>query len=148
MVMKLHERPPIPRLLAFIVAFSCWAVGCAFGNAQSPVGERDRTKFTEPPGKETDAVQKLIDQTKAALGSGKSATAILTDPTFLAGHEWPRFRKLIRESAQASRTTIVTPKEPGESLVVTGRVVDSDGRPVKQAVIYVYQTSRNRFFGS
>jgi protocatechuate 3,4-dioxygenase beta subunit len=144
--MKLRERPSIPRFLALIVAFSCWAGECAFAKGQSPAGGRDQTKFTEAPGKETDAVQKLIDQAKAALESGKSTTTILSDPTFLSVHEWPRFRKLIRESAQSSRTTIVTPKEPGESLVVTGRVLDGDGRPVKQAVMYLYQTSAKGWY--
>jgi protocatechuate 3,4-dioxygenase beta subunit len=139
--MNLHEHLTIARLLAFIVAFSCWAGKYTFAKGQAPAGGRDQTKFTEAPGQETAAVQKLIDQAKTALESGKSTTAILTDPIFLSVHEWPRFRKLIRESAQSSRTTIVTPKEPGESLVVTGRVVDADGRPAKQAVMYLYQTS-------
>jgi protocatechuate 3,4-dioxygenase beta subunit len=128
------------------VVFSCWAGESAFTQGQSRAGGRGQTKFTEAPGKETDAVQMLIDQAKAALESGKSTTTILTDPTFLSAHEWPRFRKLIRESAQTSRTTIVTPKELGESLVVTGGVVDGDGRPVKQAVMYLYQTSAKGWY--
>jgi protocatechuate 3,4-dioxygenase beta subunit len=144
--MKLRERPTFSRLLAFIVVFSCWAGEGAFARGQSPAGRRDQTKFTEAPGKETDAVQELIDKAKAALESGKSTTTILTDPTFLSAHEWPRFRKLIRESAQASRTTIVTPQEPGESLVVIGRVVDGDGRPMKHAVMYFYQTSAKGWY--
>ena len=144
--MKLHERPSVPALLAFIAVFSWWAGECLSVKGQSPAGGRDQTKFTDAPGKETDAVEKLIDQAKAALESDKSTTAVLTDPTFLSAHEWPRFRNLIRASAQSSRTTIVTPDEPGESLVVTGRVVDGDGRPVKQAVTYFYQTSAKGWY--
>jgi protocatechuate 3,4-dioxygenase beta subunit len=144
--MKPHERPTVPALLALITAFSCSPGECISAKEQPPARGRDQTRFTKPPGKETDAVRKLIDRAKAALESGKSATAVLTDPAFLSAHEWPRFRKLIRESAAASRTTIVTPKEPGEPLVVTGRVVDRDGRPVKQAVVYFYQTSARGWY--
>jgi protocatechuate 3,4-dioxygenase beta subunit len=146
MFVNLHQHLALPGLLTFVVAFSCWAGECTFAKGQAPARGRDQTKFTEAPGPETDAVQKLIDQAKTALASGKSTTAILTNPIFLSAHEWPRFRKLIRESAQSSQTTIVTPREPGESLVVTGRVVDADGRPAKQAVMYVYQTSAKGWY--
>src|SRR5262249_26019720 len=133
------------RLLSLLQLFTCRA-GAGLSHGQSPAARRDQTKFTEPPGQETEAVQKLIDQADAALRSGKSTTAILTDPSFLSAHEWPRFRKLIRESAQSSQVTIVTPKEPGKTLVVTGRVVDGDGRPLKQAVVYFYQTSAKGWY--
>jgi protocatechuate 3,4-dioxygenase beta subunit len=113
---------------------------------QTPVEERDLVRFTEAPGKETDDIQKLIDQAKAALESGKSTTIILTDPSFLSAHEWPRFRQLIRKWAPSWQTTIVTPKEPGKQLVVTGRVLDGDGQPVPEAVMYVYQTSAKGWY--
>jgi protocatechuate 3,4-dioxygenase beta subunit len=143
--MKFHKSASVPGLLAFIAIFVCWTDKCQSSQEQT-AGARDRTKFTAPPDLETDAAQKLIDQADAALNSGKSTTTILTDPSYLPVHEWPRFRKLIRQSAQSSHVTIVAPKEPGEPLVVTGRVVDGDGRPAKRAVIYVYQTSAKGWY--
>jgi protocatechuate 3,4-dioxygenase beta subunit len=144
--MKLNKRATIPALLALIGAFSFWGGEFPFALGQSPASGGDLTRFTQAPGEETEAVQKLIDQAKAALESGKSTTIILTDPSFLSAHEWPRFRKLIRQSASSWRTTIVTPNEPGKPLVVTGRVVDGEGRPVKEAVMYVYQTSAKGWY--
>ena len=91
-------------------------------------------------------MQRLIDQAKAALESGKSPTAILTHASFLPAHEWPRFRKLIRDSAQTPPLTIVSVKEPGESLTVTGRVVNGSGQPVKAAVMHFYQTSNKGWY--
>ncbi|HEV3081859.1 MAG TPA: hypothetical protein VGY66_18915 [Gemmataceae bacterium] len=144
--MKLYKCASIRGLLAIIVAFVFWISECPSAKGQSTAAASDKTRFTAPPDQETEAVQKLIDQAEAALQSGKSTTTILTEPSFLALHEWPRFRKLIRQSAQSSQVTIVTPKEPGEPLVVSGRVVDAEGRQVKRAVMYVYQTSAKGWY--
>jgi protocatechuate 3,4-dioxygenase beta subunit len=105
-----------------------------------------QTKFTPAPGDETAEAKKRIDEAEAALQSGKSTTEILTDPSYLSAHEWPRFRKLIRQSALSSRATIVTPTEPGTRMVVAGRVLDQTGRPVGGALIYVYQTSAKGWY--
>jgi protocatechuate 3,4-dioxygenase beta subunit len=91
-------------------------------------------------------VRRSIDQAKTALESGKSTTAILTDTSFLPVHEWPRFRKLIRDSAQFPPMTIISAQEPGEPLTISGRVVDGSRRPVKAALMYVYQTSSKGWY--
>jgi protocatechuate 3,4-dioxygenase beta subunit len=91
-------------------------------------------------------MQQLIDRAEAALKSGKSTTALLTDASFQAAREWPRFRKLVRDSAQPSAVTIVPPNEPGEPLTITGQVVDGQGRPIPAAVVYVYQTSSKGWY--
>ncbi len=105
-----------------------------------------QTKFTPAPDNETNEAKKLIDEAEAALRSGKSTTEVLTDPSFLAAHEWPRFRKMIRQSALPSQATIVTPTEPGTRMVVAGRVLDQAGQPVRGALIYVYQTSAKGWY--
>jgi protocatechuate 3,4-dioxygenase beta subunit len=105
-----------------------------------------QTKFTAAPGDETAEAKKRIDEAEAALRAGKSTTEILTDPSFLSAHEWPRFRKLMRQSALSSRATIVTPAEPGTPMVVAGRVLEGNGQPVRGALIYVYQTSAKGWY--
>jgi protocatechuate 3,4-dioxygenase beta subunit len=42
--------------------------------------------------------------------------------------------------------TIVTPKEPGQALTIRGRVADRDGRAIKGAQVYVYQTSAKGWY--
>jgi protocatechuate 3,4-dioxygenase beta subunit len=103
-------------------------------------------KFTPPPGEETSASTKLIDAADAALQSGKATTDILANPVYLPVHEGPRFRKLIRQFARSSRTTLVCPKEPGDPLIVTGRVLDQTGQPMREAVLYLYQTSAKGWY--
>ena len=127
--------------ICMLMAANIGWTGQSAGTSQSRAGAQNQTKFTAPPGQETDAVTKLIDSAVAALRAGKSVSDILTDPAFLPAHEWPRFRKLIRESANSSHATIVTPNEPGEPLAVSARVVDREDRPLAGALVYVYQTS-------
>ena len=138
---QLHSWASITTNVALIAGLG-WLTGAGgLASGQAPSAQRDATRFTEPPGQETDAMKRIIDQAKAALESGKSTTAILTDSAYLTAHEWPRFRQLIRDSAQPSPVTIVSEKEPGQALTVAGRVVDGYGQPVKAAVMYFYQTS-------
>jgi protocatechuate 3,4-dioxygenase beta subunit len=132
--------------MAIIAGLGFWVGVAGLASGQPPSSQRAATRFTEAPGKETEAAQRLIDQAKAALESGKSPTAILTDASFLPVHEWPRFRDLIRNSAQPPPLTIVSAAEPGEHLTVTGRVVDASGQPVKAAVVYFYQTSSKGWY--
>src|SRR5580700_1430029 len=93
-------------------------------------------RFTPPPGEETDMVRKLIAGTEADLRSGKNVSEILTDPSYLPAHEWPRFRKLIRQNAQSPRATIVARQEPGQPLLVLAQVLDPGSRPVRRAMVY------------
>lgn len=139
--MHVHSWALLARSVAFIAGLSCWAGAVGLASGQTPAAQRDAPKYTEPPGQETDAMKQIIDQAKAALESGTSTTAILTDSSYLTAHEWPRFRKQIRDSAQPSPVTIVSAKEPGQALTVAGQVVDGRGQPVKAAVMYFYQTS-------
>ncbi|MBK7600252.1 MAG: hypothetical protein IPJ07_17725 [Acidobacteria bacterium] len=139
--MRVHSWTSITASVALMVALSCWAVAVGVVSGQAPAAQRDATRFIEPPGQETDAMKQIIDKAKAALESGKSTTAILTGSSYLTAHEWPRFRKQIRDSAQPSPVTIVSEKEPGQALIVAGRVVDGRGQAVKAVVIYFYQTS-------
>jgi protocatechuate 3,4-dioxygenase beta subunit len=64
----------------------------------------------------------------------------------MAAHEWPRFRRLIRDNATAGQTTIVTPQEPGEAMVVSGTLRNTSGTPIANALIYVYQTSAKGWY--
>lgn len=115
--------------------------------AQTPTSSTSEPKFTPPPGEETLEVKKLIDQAQVALEGGKARSAkLLTDPAYLPAHEWPRFRKLIRQYAKDSQAIIVTPQEPGEPLVVSGTIRNKQGEPIKGALVYVYQTSAKGWY--
>lgn len=83
-----------------------------------------------------------LGKAKAALESGRAdVSAVLSDPTYLPLHKHPPFRELIRKHARSSKVTIVTPKEPGKRMVVTGTLRSKDGKPVSGALVYAYQTN-------
>lgn len=47
----------------------------------------------------------------------------------------------------ASRTTLAAPDEPGERLIVSGRVFGPDGKtPIADASLYVYQTDKEGIY--
>ncbi|HEX7183915.1 MAG TPA: hypothetical protein VF756_18945 [Thermoanaerobaculia bacterium] len=126
---------PVRHALACLLIFSL-VPACA----QEP-------HFTDPPGPDTPEVTAQLGKAKAALESGRAdVSAILSDPTYLPLHERPSFRELIRKHARSSRMTIVTPKEPGERLIVTGTLRSKDGRPLGGALVYAYQTSAKGWY--
>jgi len=110
----------------------------------SPAAEEPN--LVAPPGDETPEAAALIDRASAALKSGKTAADLLADPAFMAAHPWPRFRSLISDNSRSPRTVLVTPDEPGEPMVVTGSVKGPDGRPLADALVYVYQTSAKGWY--
>jgi protocatechuate 3,4-dioxygenase beta subunit len=107
----------------------------------------DEPRFTPSPGEETAAIKNLIDKAEGSLAKeSTTASALLTSGNYMPAHEWPRFRKLIRDNAKVQQLTIVTPQEPGASLVVTGTVRNQRGEAIKGALIYFYQTSANGWY--
>ena len=125
-----------------LLVFSNPCVGNQQISPQPEASQADEPRFTSPPSEESAAIKNLIDQAQTNLASGKTTSlSLLTDPAFMAAHEWPRFRKLIRENVNNNQLTIVTPQEPGEPLLVSGLVRDKQGQPLKGALIYVYQTA-------
>lgn len=104
--------------------------------------------FAAPPGDESPAMRGLIDKAKILLDAGMTPDRLLTDPHYLPAHEHPRFRDLIRGHASSHRATIVTPDEPGQPLIAGGTIRGKDGRPVKGALIYVYQTSATGWYAA
>lgn len=124
-------------LILLVLAFSATPL---FAQEQAP-------RFTPPPGAESAAVKVLIDRAATVLtkkGSGPSD--VLTDEAFAEVHDYPRFRELIKKHAVAGPTTIVTSKEAGEPLIVTGTVRDRQGKAAANAIIYVYQTSSRGWY--
>ena len=127
-------------LLSSLAFTSTPAILCA---QDRPVAEQ---KFISSPGDETSEAKKLIDSAVDAIRAGKTPSDLLANADFLPAHEWPRFRKLIREKATAAPLNLVVPTEPGEPLIVTGKVLSPEGKPVKGAEIYVYQTSAKGWY--
>jgi protocatechuate 3,4-dioxygenase beta subunit len=72
----------------------------------------------------------------------RTALALLLLPAMLLGQS-------VQEAPpQAPSNGRVAPAgEPGEPLTVSGAVVDTEGRPIAGASLYVYQTDREGYYG-
>ena len=83
----------------------------------------------------------VIAMLEAKLRAGiLQGPALLHDPGYFPLHENRAFRELVQRFCHESEITMVTDDEPGQSLVVSGRVVDEDGNPVRRALIYAFHT--------
>ena len=116
-------------LLAFaLVAFiSCTAQPAKKENPTHSTASSDATKLIE-----------TIDQ---QLKSGKlTITDALTDHQYMHLHSLSLFRDVIKRNAKTGLIRLTHEDEPGLHILVKGNVRDING-PVRNALIYVYQTS-------
>jgi protocatechuate 3,4-dioxygenase beta subunit len=89
----------------------------------------------------------VLAELESQLSAGaRSTTDVLTDPALMDLHSLSSFRDLIRRHTTESRATIVTPQEPGQSLLVSGTVRDGEGHALEGVLIYVYQTDGAGFY--
>ena len=90
----------------------------------------------------------LADLGRMLKAGTREASEVLGDADLFGLHENPGFRELISKNTQRPAATLVTPVEPGEPLVVSGRVLEEDGSPVGGALLYVYQTDNDGVYSS
>lgn len=154
------------RRLALIVFVSILPAEFVFAMepAVRPLSGRSSTRPAEKAGDRADvgrffaeacrqARKKGNDRTieslqKAAETGELCQTRCLTEPALIGLHEDRRFRDLMRSLARQSEIVLAPPEEPGESMVVSGRVVDDDLKPVKDALLYVYHTNNRGSYSS
>lgn len=129
----------------------CLVLACPFALAapQRPL----REEAAEPlyraalagAGGEPAAVLELL---ASALRAGACPTRTLTESAFGRLHTQARFRELIRAHAHQSRIVVVVPEEPGEPLEVSGTVRGAEGKPVADALVYLFQTDARGTYNS
>jgi transcriptional regulator GlxA family with amidase domain/protocatechuate 3,4-dioxygenase beta subunit len=91
----------------------------------------------------------VIDELGQCLAAGtREAAEVLSDADLFGLHEEAKFRELIARHTHRPRATLVTPDEPGEPLVVTGRVLDEAGKPVAAALLYVFHTGKDGVYST
>jgi protocatechuate 3,4-dioxygenase beta subunit len=84
-----------------------------------------------------DAISNIDQQLK----EGKTTiTKILSSDSLMYLHSLTPFREVIKANAKAEKIKIVTDKEPGTRITVTGLVVNKKGEPQKNVLMYFYHT--------
>lgn len=70
-----------------------------------------------------------------------TVSQILQDTAYMDLHSLTAFRDLIKKYAYEDAVTMITLIEPGTRITIKGKLTDEKAQPVKNALIYVYQTS-------
>jgi len=84
-----------------------------------------------------DAISNIDQQLK----QGKTTiTKVLSSDSLMYLHSLTPFREVIKANAKAEKIRIVTDKEPGKRITVSGLVVNKSGEPQKNVLIYFYHT--------
>jgi protocatechuate 3,4-dioxygenase beta subunit len=91
----------------------------------------------------------VIDELGKCLQAGtREASDVLADADLFGLHEEAKFRELIARHAHRPSATLVTPDEPGEPLIVSGRILDEAGKPVAAALVYVFHTGNDGVYST
>ena len=83
-----------------------------------------------------------INNINLQLQQGKtSITKVLSSDSLMYLHSLTPFREAIKANAKAGKISIVTGTEPGTRITVTGLIVNKNGEPQKNVLVYFYHTS-------
>ncbi len=91
----------------------------------------------------------LLSEAEQKLNSGSyTVSGILTDKRYDPIHPETGFRELIKSHCRAEILSISTDSIPGRKIKVTGIVHDPEGRPVTDALVYLYQTDARGWYAA
>jgi protocatechuate 3,4-dioxygenase beta subunit len=90
----------------------------------------------------------LKEVTTKLQNESASVSVILSDKKYLSIHPLTDFRELIKANSSADIITIASPDEPGKKIRVLGTVTDKEGKPVINALVYLYQTDYRGWYAA
>ena len=91
----------------------------------------------------------LIKEAEEKLKTGNATISqILTDKKYDALHSETAFRELIEKYCKAETISIATDTIPGKKIKVIGAVKDTEGKPVVNALVYLYHTDSRGWYAA
>ena len=93
--------------------------------------------------------ESLIKETENKLKTGQATISqVLTDKRYDALHPETEFRNIIEKYAKAETISIATDTIPGKKIKVIGAVKNDEGKPVANALVYLYQTDSRGWYAA
>ena len=93
--------------------------------------------------------QALIKEAEEKLKTNKaSISQILTDKKYDAVHPETEFRELIKKYCKSEIISIATDTIPGKKIKVTGTVKNAEGKPIADALVYLYHTDARGWYAA
>ena len=91
----------------------------------------------------------LIKEAEENLKNNKaSISQILTDKKYDALHPETSFRELIKKYCKSEIISIATDTIPGKKIKVTGTVKNAEGKPIADALVYLYHTDARGWYAA
>jgi len=91
----------------------------------------------------------VIKEAEEKLKTNKASTSqILTDKKYDAVHSETSFRELIKKYCKTETISIATDTIPGRKIKVIGTVKGTDGKPVSEALVYLYHTDSRGWYAA
>src|SRR5258705_4202283 len=91
----------------------------------------------------------LIKDAEDKLKTNKATISqILTDKKYDGIHPETNFRELIKKYCKAEMISIATDTIPGRKIKVIGTVKDTYGKPVADALVYLYHTDSRGWYAA
>ena len=91
----------------------------------------------------------LIKDAEDKLKTNKATISqILTDKKYDAVHPETSFRNLIEKYCKAEIISIATDTIPGKKIKVIGWVKNSEGKPIADALVYLYHTDSRGWYAA
>ena len=105
--------------------------------SKEPIIQYDLSRIYAVTGQKDAALAALEQAFQEGIDNAERA---LIDPDLENLRLDKRFREVLRKYNYHSKVTMVTEKEDGDPLIVSGVVRSADGTPVPGAIVYVYHT--------
>ena len=83
-----------------------------------------------------------------ALKNGSPVSLVLTNPSFMDLHPQDEFRQLIKKYADSLPVDISPAGEPGRRIRAIVNVKNANGEPVKNCLVYFYQTDAKGWYSA
>jgi protocatechuate 3,4-dioxygenase beta subunit len=91
----------------------------------------------------------LIKEVEEKLKTNKATISqILTDKKYDTVHPETSFRELIKKYCKAEVISIATDTIPGRKIKVIGTIKNTDGKPIADALVYLYHTDARGWYAA
>lgn len=97
---------------------------------------------------QADTIQ-MMKQVSQKLEKGNATvSSVLSDTAYNILHPNTSFRQLVEKHAKVGTLTITSDNEPGKKIVVTVTLKTRDGKPIPNALVYLYQTDARGWYAA
>jgi protocatechuate 3,4-dioxygenase beta subunit len=91
----------------------------------------------------------LLSQIETQLSDGQTTVSnVLSDEKYMTLHPDAAFRDIIKKYAKPGKIKITTDSEPDKKITVKGTITTAAGKPLNDALVYVYQTSDKGWYAA